>query len=526
MVGINDHDKRFKMSTILKQGGGIYMDRSKYVVTVPPAYTGVVFIFCWTYLTFYATSAGIEAAAPISLYSASYSISAAAMIFTLLALSFAPIDRSAFLTNLRTKLITGIGLSLGTTLLVATGSSTNIALIAVTGIITGVFSGIMLMQWVMSYRRVGLRVAVGSFPLLVAMSVAICATLMYLPHEIVVASAIVFPAISEILFHEVRKEPWPQFEDEEADLKDRPLNFVLLLLPIAVYSLAAGFLDFSSGYNNYTFAFYALGALVPLVVSGIYMFIVERECFASAFLAPAGVIIAVCIPFLTLSDITPFAPFVSIGELGIEVLVFIVIIGFAHFFTLDALKTYALGRASYVLFNAFGWYIAECADRAFGGLANSQFSFMFIFVGVEVLTVCLIIAIVKAQKSIPVDLPADSKTTDDVQVSERSAVGEQVETQLEEGCTEIVIDGASAATPLNAPALSLDGKVDMFCREYGLSQRERDVFELLAKGYTSPRIQQELYIAAGTVNYHSRNIYAKLGVHSKQELIALFESSE
>ena len=525
MVSLNDHDKRLKMSTIIKQEGGIRMDRSKYVVTVPPAYTGVVFVFCWTYLTFYATSAGIEAAAPISLYSASYTISAAAMIITLLVVSFAPIDRSAFLTGLRIKLITGIGLALGTTLLVLNGSSSNVALIAVAGIITGVFSGIMLMQWVMSYRRVGLRVAVGSFPLLVAMSVAICATLMYLPHKVVVASAIVFPIISELMFHEVRKEPWPEFEDEEADVKDRPINFVLLLLPIAVYSLAAGFLDFSSSYNNYTFAFYALGALVPLVVSGIYMFIVERESFASAFLAPAGVIVAVCIPFLTLSDITPFAPFVSIGELGIEVLVFIVIIGFAHFFTLDALKTYALGRASYVLFNAFGWYIADFADRAFGGLANSQFSFMFIFIGVEVLTVCLIVAIVKAQKSIPANLPADSKTTD-AQAPEQGTVGKQVETQPEEERVKEVVGDTSAAAPLNAPAMSPESKVDMFCREYGLSQRERDVFELLAKGYTSPRIQQELYIAAGTVNYHCRNIYAKLGVHSKQELITLFESSE
>ena len=48
---------------------------------------------------------------------------------------------------------------------------------------------------------------------------------------------------------------------------------------------------------------------------------------------------------------------------------------------------------------------------------------------------------------------------------------------------------------------------------------------LLARGYTSSRIQKELYIAAGTVNYHSRNIYAKLGVHSKQELIELFEKA-
>lgn len=58
-------------------------------------------------------------------------------------------------------------------------------------------------------------------------------------------------------------------------------------------------------------------------------------------------------------------------------------------------------------------------------------------------------------------------------------------------------------------------------QEFALSSREIDVLRLLARGYSSARIQSELYIAAGTVNYHTRNIYAKLGVHSKQEVIDL-----
>lgn len=57
--------------------------------------------------------------------------------------------------------------------------------------------------------------------------------------------------------------------------------------------------------------------------------------------------------------------------------------------------------------------------------------------------------------------------------------------------------------------------------EFGLSNREMDVFSLLARGYSASAIQRELYIAPGTVNYHTRNIYSKLNVHSKQELISL-----
>ena len=73
--------------------------------------------------------------------------------------------------------------------------------------------------------------------------------------------------------------------------------------------------------------------------------------------------------------------------------------------------------------------------------------------------------------------------------------------------------------------MSVEDKCRRLAGVYALSNREMDVFLLLARGYTSAGIQSELYIAAGTVNYHTRNIYAKLGVHSKQELISLVRES-
>ena len=59
--------------------------------------------------------------------------------------------------------------------------------------------------------------------------------------------------------------------------------------------------------------------------------------------------------------------------------------------------------------------------------------------------------------------------------------------------------------------------------EYGLSAREAEVFELLAKGRNSPFIQQELYIAKSTVETHIKHIYRKLGVNDRQELLDLVQ---
>lgn len=59
--------------------------------------------------------------------------------------------------------------------------------------------------------------------------------------------------------------------------------------------------------------------------------------------------------------------------------------------------------------------------------------------------------------------------------------------------------------------------------EGGLSKRESEILPLALKGRTSERIAGELFISKSTVDTHLRRIYAKLEVHSRQELIDLGE---
>lgn len=56
-----------------------------------------------------------------------------------------------------------------------------------------------------------------------------------------------------------------------------------------------------------------------------------------------------------------------------------------------------------------------------------------------------------------------------------------------------------------------------------LSSRERDVLFLLGKGRTIEFIANDLGISFNTAKSHIRNVYAKTGVHSKQELQNLIE---
>ena len=61
--------------------------------------------------------------------------------------------------------------------------------------------------------------------------------------------------------------------------------------------------------------------------------------------------------------------------------------------------------------------------------------------------------------------------------------------------------------------------------KHRLTARETEVFELLAHGRTSPVIQEKLVLSHNTVKTHVRHIYAKLDVHSQQELISMVEEA-
>lgn len=55
-----------------------------------------------------------------------------------------------------------------------------------------------------------------------------------------------------------------------------------------------------------------------------------------------------------------------------------------------------------------------------------------------------------------------------------------------------------------------------------LTDREREVSQLLLRGHSSKSIARELDIAPGTVMVHKRNLFSKLGISSQYQLFSLF----
>jgi DNA-binding NarL/FixJ family response regulator len=56
--------------------------------------------------------------------------------------------------------------------------------------------------------------------------------------------------------------------------------------------------------------------------------------------------------------------------------------------------------------------------------------------------------------------------------------------------------------------------------DYDLSEREKQVLQLLVEGYSYKMIAAEMFIAIDTVRSHIKKIYEKLHVNSKSEAVA------
>ena len=75
-----------------------------------------------------------------------------------------------------------------------------------------------------------------------------------------------------------------------------------------------------------------------------------------------------------------------------------------------------------------------------------------------------------------------------------------------------------------APEAAIDTRCAHLASVHGLTEREGEVFALLARGRNGAFIQEECRVTRNTAKTHIRHIYQKLGVHTQQELIDLVES--
>jgi DNA-binding CsgD family transcriptional regulator len=79
--------------------------------------------------------------------------------------------------------------------------------------------------------------------------------------------------------------------------------------------------------------------------------------------------------------------------------------------------------------------------------------------------------------------------------------------------------------PLPAPAAN-DELTDAFLAKYGITGREREIIQKVIEGRSNAEIAQELFISLATVKTHLHNIYQKIDVDSRYDLLARVRSGQ
>ncbi len=64
------------------------------------------------------------------------------------------------------------------------------------------------------------------------------------------------------------------------------------------------------------------------------------------------------------------------------------------------------------------------------------------------------------------------------------------------------------------------------CSAYNLTPREHEIISLLLKGMPNTEIADTLMISGSTLRTHSANIYRKLNINRRSELIKVFSDTE
>jgi len=91
--------------------------------------------------------------------------------------------------------------------------------------------------------------------------------------------------------------------------------------------------------------------------------------------------------------------------------------------------------------------------------------------------------------------------------------------KIEEAVENVLCGGAVMTPSIAAKVLQMFGQYSQPKQDYGLTQREKEILQLLIDGMSKKYIAEQLYISPYTVDTHLKNIYAKLHVHSQVDMI-------
>jgi two-component system, NarL family, response regulator LiaR len=94
---------------------------------------------------------------------------------------------------------------------------------------------------------------------------------------------------------------------------------------------------------------------------------------------------------------------------------------------------------------------------------------------------------------------------------------------ISEGELHRAIDGLTRGE-LWYPRIILSDAIRSFISPFEIKQltrREKEIFQMIVKGYRNDEIAQALFISRETVRWHQRSLYSKIGTSNRKQVVAI-----
>lgn len=387
----------------------------------------------------------------------------------------------------------------------ADASTTNgMLLLGVGSILAGVGSSGLFAGWFKVLEPVGSRVTLAELSLAGAAAFLAGFLLFGMGSAVSIVAVIALPVASALFLSGLLLDSSdsPDAAPQLKRLVDVSWSTKLLFAKIALGSFLVGFIqgffDLLLGYETYAvydvygLYLFVMGLLVMMAVC-IAVCLTSRQCVFGVYRVSMFLICLGCLLMPFIGDGTTYysGAIVFAGYVSFGVVLCVLCVEAASSFLLSCASTAAIVLSALFLGQVLGMGIALAFDEAAMAIGLPS----IVLIAVSVLFVLHGFVLTE------LDLV-------------RIGLGEIGDSGVGDGSSDSG-SGASCGTE--------EDVCSGISERFGLTPRESEVLPLLLQGRTISRIQETLFISAGTVSTHIRHIYQKTGVSNRQELMDMVE---
>ena len=481
----------------------------------PLAFMGYGFLYAWGYVLWCTESLSTRSVTGVT-YDLSWLVSSIAVPIVLVALAF--VSRWRDVEHVRSAYVAAAVLGVvGTALSVAyqhVPAPLASSLAVASGLCTGVAGGLLSMLWSLTLSRLAAPVLEKVVPLSFLVSAGCCVAVPSLAQvpALVVALALVATCTGSLALcrRKLRETPlsaaWLE-EESPTGVGSRAETPVGVARMLGFGVLAWAFMNVmpSGAPGGLTLGVDAPG-LVGYVLAVVLALAIIRFAIRVDFQALAGMTLPLFVLSMTLFAVNGDAASFWAQVLNValnsccEIILLLYFVRIARACPDRRAFWLALGSAAGyagVLIGQLG--SMACARMGVAGQGDARFSLV---------VVC---AYAFATLLIP------QRTYDVPQGLPTGTAGDTASPAA--GLGRLACEGQVADDPVASACARLAASC-------GLSAREAEVCEYLARGRSQTYIRDVLFLSKNTVATHVKRLYVKLGVHSKQELIDMVERAE